>query len=139
VLARLGCVTLFHGVAMQPGKPLLDARRGPTLVFGLPGNPGSVMVAFRLFVVPALERLRGGGGGLWTDARAWRLGAPLPAGRARDRFVPARRDGADGALPLAVRGSHDQVTFARAELLLRVRPDDGARAAGATVEGIDFD
>ena len=49
VLEAAGFETIFHGVAIQPGKPLLVARREadgePRLVFGLPGNPASVMVA----------------------------------------------------------------------------------------------
>lgn len=44
---------------MKPGKPLAFGVRGDTLVFGLPGNPVSVMVSFELFVRPALLRLMG--------------------------------------------------------------------------------
>jgi molybdopterin molybdotransferase len=47
------------GVAMKPGKPLAFGVRDRTLVFGLPGNPVSVMVSFELFVRPALLRLMG--------------------------------------------------------------------------------
>jgi molybdopterin molybdotransferase len=55
----LGVASEFWGVAIKPGKPLAFARRGATLVFGLPGNPTSSMVAFELFVRPALRRLAG--------------------------------------------------------------------------------
>jgi molybdopterin molybdotransferase len=55
-----GGKTLFHGVAMKPGKPLLMARfAGGTVLFGLPGNPLSAMVGFHEFVLPALRRLSG--------------------------------------------------------------------------------
>jgi molybdopterin molybdotransferase len=141
-LERIGCELVLHGVAMQPGRPLLVARRGRSIVFGLPGNPASVMVAFRLFVRPALERQLGGSAGFWDDAAPVELAAELPAGRGRDRFLPARRE-RDGvhplrARPLPVAGSHDQVAFARADLLLRIRPDDVARPAGARVEAVDW-
>ncbi len=56
---RLEVVSDFWGVAVKPGKPLAFARRGRTLVFGLPGNPTSSLVAFELFVRPALRRLVG--------------------------------------------------------------------------------
>jgi molybdopterin molybdotransferase len=141
VLATLGAETLFHGVAIQPGKPLLFARRGATLAFGLPGNPASVMVAFRLFVRPALDRLAGGGAAFWSDARRVPLAAPLGAGKARDRFVPARAEGAGAeecVRPLAVRGSHDLATFGAADRLIRVRAGEPARAAGEPVEVIDW-
>lgn len=51
----------FWKVALRPGKPLAFARRGPQLIFGLPGNPVSSLVGFELFVRPALLRLQGRG------------------------------------------------------------------------------
>jgi molybdopterin molybdotransferase len=65
VLREAGVVAHFHKVEMKPGKPVFfgtSSRSGggnPTLVFGLPGNPVSVLVCFELFVRPALRRLRG--------------------------------------------------------------------------------
>jgi molybdopterin molybdotransferase len=50
---------LVHGVAMHPGKPTILAMAGGKPVFGLPGNPVSTMVAFDLFVRPALLRMLG--------------------------------------------------------------------------------
>jgi molybdopterin molybdotransferase len=141
--AANGVEVAFHGVAVQPGKPLLFGRRGEKLVFGLPGNPGSVMVAFRLFVRPALARLAGGPDAFWDDAREAILAGPLAAGKARDRFVPARlegvRDGIERIRPLAVRGSHDLATFGRADRLLRIRADDAARQPGERVEAVDWE
>ena len=55
----LGVERRLWGVAMKPGKPLVFGVKGPTLVFGLPGNPVSAMVSFELFVKPALLRLMG--------------------------------------------------------------------------------
>jgi len=59
-IETLGGETIFHKVAMRPGKPLLFARlnNGP-LFFGLPGNPIAVAVGLRFFVLPALLRLQG--------------------------------------------------------------------------------
>ncbi|MBM4070972.1 MAG: molybdopterin molybdotransferase MoeA [Planctomycetes bacterium] len=57
VLAELGVEPVFHKIEMKPGKPLFFGTRGPTLVFGLPGNPVSSLVCFELFVRPAIERL----------------------------------------------------------------------------------
>ncbi len=57
-LTDMGAQTLFHKVAMRPGKPILFARfeNGP-VVFGLPGNPVSTAVGVRFFVEPYIYAL----------------------------------------------------------------------------------
>lgn len=59
-LASLGARTIFHKVAIKPGRPLLFAEfpAGP-LIFGLPGNPVSTVVGMRFFVQPCLRELLG--------------------------------------------------------------------------------
>jgi len=140
VFARLGATLLFDAVAIRPGKPLVAARRGETLIFGLPGNPASVLATFRLFVVPALDRLRGGGAAFWSDAFEVELDGALPAGKGgRDRFVPGRLENGrptPRARPVDEAGSHDLAAWARADLLLRIRAGDAARGAGQRVEAI---
>lgn len=50
----------FHHVAMKPGKPQLYATLGRNRhIFGLPGNPLSVLTGFHEFALPALRRLAG--------------------------------------------------------------------------------
>lgn len=59
-LRALGAATVFHKVAIRPGKPLLFARLPEgQLYFGLPGNPVSSAVGMRFFVEPALRALLG--------------------------------------------------------------------------------
>jgi molybdopterin molybdotransferase len=54
-----------HGLAVKPGKPTLLAECGPTPegstvpLIGLPGNPLSALVVFRLVGVPLVWRLAG--------------------------------------------------------------------------------
>jgi molybdopterin molybdotransferase len=48
-----------HGLALRPGKPTLLADCGGVPVIGLPGNPRSALVVFRLVGMP-LVRLVGG-------------------------------------------------------------------------------
>lgn len=55
----LGVERLLWKVAMKPGKPLVFGRRGDALVFGTPGNPVAVMVAFEVFIRPALFKMMG--------------------------------------------------------------------------------
>ncbi len=65
VLKELGCEMHFWRVKMRPGHPvafgILKGRAGhrPTLLFGLPGNPVSCMVAFYQFVYPTLRKMQG--------------------------------------------------------------------------------
>ena len=59
VFEDLGIKIIFSRVALRPGKPTVFARKGDTLVFGLPGNPVSSFVSFESFVRPALGRLCG--------------------------------------------------------------------------------
>jgi molybdopterin molybdotransferase len=59
VFEELGLKILFSKVAIKPGKPTVFARKGDTLIFGLPGNPISALVTFECFVRPALGSLCG--------------------------------------------------------------------------------
>ncbi len=60
VLADCGVEQVFHKVRLKPGKPIwFGVAPSGALVFGLPGNPVSSFVCFRLFVEPAIQRLAG--------------------------------------------------------------------------------
>lgn len=59
-LGALGARTVFHKVAIRPGKPVLFAELTPgPAFFGLPGNPVSTAVGLRFFVEPYLRALTG--------------------------------------------------------------------------------
>jgi len=49
----------FWKIAIKPGRPLAFGHIGPSVFFGLPGNPVAVMVTFYQFVLPALEAMLG--------------------------------------------------------------------------------
>jgi molybdopterin molybdotransferase len=55
--AACGVTTLFHKLKQRPGKPLYVGRKGNKWVFGLPGNPSSVLTCFYEYVLVALEEL----------------------------------------------------------------------------------
>lgn len=60
ILKILGVKTIFHKVMIKPGKPLWFGKNETgTLVFGLPGNPMSCQVGFKIFVEPALRAMMG--------------------------------------------------------------------------------
>jgi molybdopterin molybdotransferase len=59
-VASLGKPGIFcHGLAVKPGKPTLLAECDGVPVIGLPGNPLSALVVFRLVGVPVVWRLAG--------------------------------------------------------------------------------
>ena len=138
VLADLGCEAVFDGVAIQPGKPLVFAVAPEgRLVFGLPGNPASVMVGFWLFVRPALHRLMGIADSWWGTALAGTLDAPLPGAGNRDRFLPAElnlRGGEIGVTPAPPKGSHDLAAYACGTALVRVKAGAPPAPAGERCE-----
>jgi len=53
-LEACGVKTVFHKVKQKPGKPLYFGKKNETLVFGLPGNPASVMTCYYQYVQSAI-------------------------------------------------------------------------------------
>lgn len=76
VLADLGDIE-FWRVAMKPAKPFAFGQIAGTPLFGLPGNPVSVLVAFEQFARPALLEMMG----------STRLFRPRVSGVAGERMV----------------------------------------------------
>ena len=80
-----------HGLAIKPGKPTLLAHRDGIPIIGLPGNPRTALVVFRLIGMPLVRRVGGG----WTveprvgTVRA-RLSRDLPSAAGRLDVVQVR-------------------------------------------------
>jgi molybdopterin molybdotransferase len=59
-VGRLGPPGIWcHGLAIRPGKPTLLAECAAVPVIGLPGNPRSALVIFRLIGMPLVRRAGG--------------------------------------------------------------------------------
>jgi molybdopterin molybdotransferase len=54
-----GLETLFDGVNIKPGRPIMMGKMEKTFVICLPGNPLTAMVNLYLFVIPALRKIQG--------------------------------------------------------------------------------
>ncbi|BAV06549.1 molybdopterin molybdochelatase [Filimonas lacunae] len=54
-----GVQQVFHKIKQKPGKPLLFGQKAHQLLFGLPGNPASVLTCFYEYVLPAIEAMTG--------------------------------------------------------------------------------
>lgn len=82
-----------HGLAIKPGKPTLLAHSDGIPIIGLPGNPRSALVVFRLIGMPLVRRV----GGFTAEPRRAtvraRLSRNLPSAAGRLDVVQVRLNG----------------------------------------------
>ena len=136
VLESLGVETLFHSIAMRPGKPTFFGRRGNAAVFGLPGNPVSTFVNFEILAKVYLGALQG----MKAAPRIIRarLAAPLARkGSDRVEFLPATLSPAEdgmAARPLRYHGSSMITVLAQTDALLRMEIGVESMEEGALVD-----
>lgn len=118
VLAELGAEFYFDRTLIQPGQPTVFGRVRERFFFGLPGNPASTMVTFRIFAQAALEILAGRRQ-LELPFFPARLTTVFRHSAGLTRFLPARLspDGAE-LTPIPWRGSSDVPAVARANVYL---------------------
>ena len=120
VLTNLGAQKIFHKVAIRPGKPIWFGRfpNGP-IIFGLPGNPFSCMVTWKLFVEQYLSYCFGLGA-------TPRLNLPLTEGRLKknglDEFFPVRITGSPSHYQIVPFNGSGDVTAALHADALAVHP-----------------
>jgi molybdopterin molybdotransferase len=93
VVAELGEI-FCHGLALRPGKPTLLADCDGVPLVGLPGNPRSALVVFRLVGVPVVRLVGGCTASPPEPVVSARLGRDLPSVTGRlDVVQVALRDG----------------------------------------------
>ena len=104
VLTDLRVTKIFHEVSQRPGKPFWFGvgERGQ-LVFGLPGNPVSVLVGFYAHVLPALIKMSGG----TYQKRLARLAAPVTFKPELTLFQPVTVSMGDDGVMCALPKSHN--------------------------------
>ncbi len=126
--------TWCHGLAIKPGKPTLLAHSGGVPIVGLPGNPRSALVVFRLIGMPLVRRVGG-----WTveplvgTIRAT-LSRDLPSAAGRLDVVQVRL-GDDGRLAEPIFGSSALLSVLTAADGYVIVPEDAnGLSAGEPVE-----
>ena len=96
---RIGARRVFWKVAQKPGMPLafyvLQGADGPRYLFGLPGNPGAVMITFEEYVRPFLNLLSGRSDPLAAELEA-RLSCEIRKKKGRLNFLRVRLSMKDG-------------------------------------------
>lgn len=135
VLGELGRIE-FWRVAMQPAKPFAFGFLGETPLFGLPGNPVSVTVAFEQFVRPGLLA-RMGARKLFRPRVLGVMSEPVSTSPEKTVFlrVGFRKEGDETLVELAGgQGSHMLSALAAADAFAVIPVGTGDVPAGGVVE-----
>ena len=126
-----GVEQIFHKIRQKPGKPLYFGKKGDKYIFGLPGNPASVLTCFYEYVYPAIELLSN------REKELIRMNAILetdikkPAGLSQ--FLKAYFDGKT-VKDLKAQESFRLSSFAKANCLIKLNQDRTEYLAGEEVE-----
>ncbi|MBT8163951.1 MAG: molybdopterin molybdotransferase MoeA [Acidimicrobiia bacterium] len=135
VLTELGGIE-FWQVAMQPGKPFAFGMIDGTPLFGLPGNPVSVFVAFEQFVRPALLHMMGSPQ-TFRPRLTGVIEEPLSTNPEKTVFVRVAvswEDSTPHARPSGGQDSNVLSALASADALAVVPVGTGDVASGSTVD-----
>lgn len=121
-------------VAIKPAKPFAFGHVGEAVMFGLPGNPASVVVSFESFVRPALRRMAG-----IEPVAPPVLQGTLAQGLTRPddgkiHFLPMRTTADGGWERAGAFGSHAVSPFAAAAAMLALHPEGPDLEPGAPVQ-----
>jgi len=115
-----GVEKLFHKVKQRPGKPLYFGKKENKVVFGLPGNPSSVLTCFYQYVTLAMERLCKRKISLQIIRVP--LLRPFQKNTGLTHFLKGFYDGKT-AVPLDAQESYRLSSFARANCLIEIDED----------------
>jgi len=141
VLLREGVEILFDRVAIKPGKPTTVGVHAGGFVFGLPGNPVSTLVIFRLFVLPTIRAMMGDPRPAFRSVHA-ELQADLKKRPGRRAYSPARLEWAENGRwrvwPTPTHGSADLMAACHADACIALPPESDGAAKGERVEVVVF-
>ncbi len=119
VLSKLGLISHFDSVAVQPGKPMNFCTGQRKIVFALPGNPVSSFVQFEVMVRPLLAKMMGARS-IPSDV-ILTLGTDFSRKRAeRMAWIPVSIDSKGEVLPVDYHGSAHISALSDAMGLMRI-------------------
>jgi molybdopterin molybdotransferase len=128
---QCGVEKLFHRIKQRPGKPVYFGKKKNKRVFGLPGNPASVLTCFYLYVLPVLEKFTGKKSSLKTTAVVSGSRLTKPAGITW--FLKGNCE-AGIAKTLDAQESYRLSSFARANCLIRLEEDQTGCIPGDPID-----
>jgi len=137
---KLGAKQIFWKVAQKPAKPLafyvLKKGKRTVWIFGLPGNPGAVMISFEEYVRPFIKKISGGNDFLSPEIEA-RLTQPVKKKRGRLNFLRIKLEKSDGgwqATPCGPQESGIISSLTRTEGLALIPAEADFLEAGSPVK-----
>jgi molybdopterin molybdotransferase len=128
---RCGVDRVFHRVRQKPGKPLYFGMKGEKVVFGLPGNPASVLTCFYEYVTLALSCMFPVRQNIQTIRT--HLATPVSKKAGLTHFLKGYFDGKTASV-LGAQESYRLRSFAHANCLIVLDEDHADYAAGEEVE-----
>jgi len=126
-----GVHKLFHKIKQRPGKPLYFGKKENKLVFGLPGNPSSVLTCFYQYVIPALEKLSKRK--ISLQALKIPLAKPFQKNTGLTHFLKGVYDGKT-ATSLDAQESYRLSSFAKANCLIQIDEETTSLKKGELVD-----
>ncbi|MFA5244343.1 MAG: gephyrin-like molybdotransferase Glp [Pedobacter sp.] len=126
-----GVEQIFHKIRQKPGKPIYFGKKGNKYVFGLPGNPASVLTCFYEYVYPAIAQLSNREKELKKMEGILETDLKKPAGITH--FLKAYFDG-KYVKDLRAQESFRLSSFAKANCLIKLDEDQTEYKAGDKVE-----
>ncbi len=137
-LERLGVEQVFWKAAIKPGKPVYMGRLKSRTIFGLPGNPLSVLTMFTMLVKPFLRSVMG-----FPAPAPARISATLASTvqhkLGRREFMPGllTQDSEGPTIsPISGQGSHMLCGMARANAFLDIPSDVAELQQGQLVSAV---
>jgi molybdopterin molybdotransferase len=126
-----GVNQLFHKIKQRPGKPLYLGKKENKVVFGLPGNPSSVLSCFYQYVIPVIGKMSNNPFALARKKVPLSTSIQKPAGLTH--FLKGYYDGLT-VTPLNAQESYRLSSFARANCLIQLNEEVTACVEGDSVE-----
>ena len=126
-----GVTTHFHKIKQRPGKPLFFGTKGQKPVFGLPGNPSSVLTCFYEYVIPAIIKM------CLIPVSIQKIHLPLAAAYSKKEGLTHFLKGKiinDKVQPLTAQESYRLASFATADCLIVLEEERADYAANEVVE-----
>ena len=131
-LQELAVETYFYKVKQKPGKPLFFGGLNNNYLFALPGNPGSALTCFYMYVLPFLKRMQN-----TSDFESSSVALALEQGisntNERALFLKAKRNGNNVRI-LEHQSSSKLLGFAMADVLVYIPETSRELAEGTLVD-----
>lgn len=115
-----GIEKVFHKIKQRPGKPLFFGKKENKMIFGLPGNPASVLTCFYEYVEPALQKIMKKQSGLQITKAP--LSTTFKKATGLTHFLKGLYDG-NTVTPLHAQESYRLSSFANANCLIKIEEE----------------